>query len=56
MREIDLMEVGGFKVGHYTDEEAATGSTVILFDEMSPAGVDIRGGGPASRDSQILNP
>lgn len=56
MREIDLMEVGGFKVGHYTDEEAATGSTVILFDEMSAAGVDIRGGGPASRDSQILNP
>lgn len=56
MREIDLMEVGGFKVGHYTDKEAATGSTVILFDEMSPAGVDIRGGGPASRDSQILNP
>lgn len=56
MREIDLMEVGGFKVGHYTDKEAATGATVVLFDKMSPAGVDIRGGGPASRDSQILNP
>lgn len=56
MKKIDLIEVGGFKVGHYTDKEAATGSTVILFDEMSPAGVDIRGGGPASRESQLLNP
>lgn len=56
MKEIGIMEVGGFRVGHAQDEAAATGCTVILCDAMSPAGVDVRGGGPASRESQILNP
>ncbi|MCI8869774.1 MAG: P1 family peptidase [Lawsonibacter sp.] len=56
MREIGIMEVGGFRVGHAQDMEAATGCTVILCDRMSPAGLDVRGGGPASRESQILNP
>ena len=56
MKEIGIMEVGGFRVGHAQDLEAATGCTVILCDRMSPAGLDVRGGGPASRESQILNP
>ena len=56
MKEIGIMEVGGFRVGHAQNEEAATGCTVILCDRMSPAGLDVRGGGPASRESQILNP
>ena len=56
MKEIGIMEVGGFRVGHAQDERAATGCTVILCDGMSPAGLDVRGGGPASRESQILNP
>ena len=50
------MEVGGFRVGHAQDLDAATGCTVILCDRMSPAGLDVRGGGPASRESQILSP
>lgn len=56
MKEIGIMEVGGFRVGHAQDNEAATGCTVILCDKMSPAGLDVRGGGPASRESQILSP
>ena len=56
MKEIGIMEVGGFRVGHAQNEEGATGCTVILCDRMSPAGLDVRGGGPASRESQILNP
>ena len=56
MREIGIMEVGGFRVGHAQDLDAATGCTVILCDRMSPAGLDVRGGGPASRESQILSP
>lgn len=56
MKEIGIMEVGGFRVGHAQDEEAATGCTVLLCDQMSPAGLDVRGGGPASRESQILSP
>ena len=56
MKEINVMEVGGFRVGHAQDQEAATGCTVLLLDQMSPAGLDVRGGGPASRESQLLNP
>ena len=53
LKEIGIMEVGGFRVGHAQDVQAATGCTVILCDRMSPAGLDVRGGGPASRESQI---
>ena len=56
MKEIGIMEVGGFRVGHAQNEQAATGCTVLLCDTMSPAGLDVRGGGPASRESQILSP
>ena len=56
MKQIDIMEVGGFRVGHAQNETAGTGCTVVLLDKMSPAGLDVRGGGPASRESQILNP
>ena len=56
MKEIGIMEVGGFRVGHAHNFDAATGCTVVLLDQMSPAGLDVRGGGPASRESQILSP
>lgn len=56
MKEISIMEVGGFRIGHAQDHEAATGCTVLLCDQMCPAGVDVRGGGPASRETQLLSP
>ena len=56
LTEIALTEVGGFQVGHAEDSEAMTGCTAILFDDCSPAGVDVRGGGPASRETPLLNP
>lgn len=56
MKEINIMEVGGFRVGHAQDPEAGTGCTVVLLDNTAPAGLDVRGGGPASRESQILAP
>ena len=56
MKEINVMEIGGFRVGQVQDEEGMTGCTVLLFDEQAPAGVDVRGGGPASRETPLLNP
>jgi L-aminopeptidase/D-esterase-like protein len=56
MKEIPIMDVGGFRIGQAQNQEAATGCTVLICDEMSPAGVDVRGGGPASRETQILSP
>ncbi len=56
MREIDLMDIKGFKVGHADDSQAITGCTVVMFDRGVEAGVDVRGGGPASRETPLLNP
>lgn len=56
MKDISIFEVGGFQIGQAQDERAATGCTVFLFDECAPAGVDIRGGGPASRETPLLSP
>jgi L-aminopeptidase/D-esterase-like protein len=51
-----ITDVPGIKVGHYTDLEAATGCTVILCEEGAVAGVDVRGGAPGTRDTDLLNP
>lgn len=56
MKEIGLLEVGGFAAGQAQDEAGGTGVTVLLFDACAPAGVDIRGGGPASRETPLLAP
>ena len=58
----DLMEVAnitdikGIKIGHAQDVEGGTGCTVILCEEGAYAGVDVRGGGPASRETELLKP
>ena len=56
MKEIDLMDITGFKVGQEEDAVGITGCTVMIFDKPAPAGVDVRGGGPASRETPLLNP
>lgn len=56
MQEISIQEVGNFKIGNAENQEAATGCTVLLFEQGAPAGLDVRGGGPASRESELLKP
>lgn len=47
----------GFSVGHWTDRAAATGCTVILPPpEGAVASADVRGGGPGTRELDLLNP
>ena len=55
MKEIDFMEIGGFMVGQAEVADGITGITGMLMDKQSPAGIDIRGGGPASRETPLLN-
>ena len=43
-------------VGHYTDSIALTGCTVILFDRQLPTVVDVRGGSPGTRETDLLSP
>ena len=47
---------GGVLVGHWTDEEALTGCTVVVFPEGTTASGEIRGGAPATRDFALLAP
>jgi L-aminopeptidase/D-esterase-like protein len=42
-------------VGHWTDSEALTGCTVVLFDQATPAVVDVRGGAPGTRETDLLS-
>src|SRR6267142_2362457 len=51
-----ICEVGGVKVGHYTDRRRPTGCTVILTEEGATAGVDVRGSAPGTRETDLLNP
>ena len=55
-KEISLHDIKGIKIGHAQDVEHATGCTVILPEKKAICGVDVRGGGPASRENQLLNP
>lgn len=46
----------GFRVGHWTDERAGTGCTVVLPPLGNVASVDIRGSSPSSRELAHLDP
>ena len=56
MKEIPITDIQGIHIGQVEDKEAATGCTVIVSREGMRAGIDIRGGGPASRDVHLLDP
>ncbi|MBM3179386.1 MAG: P1 family peptidase [Chloroflexi bacterium] len=51
-----ITDVRGIEVGHAQDEEALTGCTVILCRKGAAAGVDVRGGAPGTRETDLLNP
>ena len=56
MKEIRLQDIEGFRIGSAENSEAGTGCTVIICEQGAPCSVDVRGGGPASRESELLNP
>lgn len=51
-----LTAVAGLEVGHYTDRANATGCTAILCRSGAVAGVDVRGGSPGTRETDLLQP
>jgi D-aminopeptidase len=51
-----ITDVPGLRVGNAHDERVASGVTAIVFDEPAVASVDVRGGGPGSRDTELLRP
>lgn len=55
-KEISIKEIKGIRIGQAENAEAGTGCTVFLSEKGMAAGLDVRGGGPASRESELLNP
>ena len=56
MKKIDIGDIEGFRLGNAENAEAGTGVTVIISEEGAVAGVDVRGGGPATRETDLLRP
>jgi D-aminopeptidase len=49
-----ITDVAGLKVGHAEDRKLGSGSTAIIFDTPAVASADLRGGGPGSRETELL--
>ncbi len=56
MREISILDIKDFKIGNAQDIQKGTGCTVIISEKGAVAGVDVRGGGPATRETDLLRP
>lgn len=51
-----ITDVPGIEVGHAQDDAALTGCTVVLCRKGAFAGVDVRGGAPGTRETDLLDP
>lgn len=51
-----LTAIAGIRVGHATHLEGATGCTVVICPDGTVGGVDQRGGGPGTRETDLLHP
>lgn len=51
-----ITDVPGIEVGHAQNKKALTGCTVILCRKGAVAGVDVRGGAPGTRETDLLEP
>src|SRR5579864_5624666 len=51
-----ITDVAGLLVGQAEDAAAITGTTVVLAEAPAVAAVDVRGGAPGSRETELLDP
>jgi L-aminopeptidase/D-esterase-like protein len=51
-----ITDISGIRVGHAGDAKLASGTTVIVFDRAVTASADVRGGGPGTRETALLDP
>ncbi len=50
-----LTDIAGVRVGHADDARLASGATAIIFDQPAVAAIDVRGGGPGTREDALLD-
>src|SRR5438270_11633500 len=53
---VTITDIGGVRVGHWTDAIAQTCCTVVLLPEGTVASGEVRGGAPAEREMALLDP
>jgi L-aminopeptidase/D-esterase-like protein len=51
-----LTDIAGVRVGHADDRSLASGVTAVVFDTPAVAAIDVRGGGPGTREGALLDP
>ncbi len=51
-----ITDIPGIRVGHAGDGKLGSGTTVVMFDKAVVASVDVRGGGPGTRETALLDP
>src|SRR5262249_45839385 len=51
-----ITDVPGLRVGHAQDERLGSGTTALIFDQPAVAAVDVRGGAPGPRETDLLDP
>jgi D-aminopeptidase len=51
-----ITDIAGVRVGHAADARAASGVTAVIFEEPAVASFDVRGGGPGTRETDLLDP
>jgi len=51
-----ITDVAGVRVGNADDAALASGATAVVFDTPAVAAIDVRGGGPGTRESSLLDP
>ena len=55
-KEIPVTDIQNIRIGQAENAAAGTGCTVFICESGMRAGLDVRGGGPASRESELLKP
>src|SRR5450432_2674571 len=50
-----LTDIAGVRVGHADDAKLASGVTAVIFDQPAVAAIDVRGGGPGTREGSLLD-
>jgi len=51
-----ITDIPGLRIGHAGDAKLGSGTTVVVFDAAVVASVDVRGGGPGTRETALLDP
>ena len=56
MKEIRFCDIEDIKLGHCHNEKGGTGCSVVICEKGATGGVDVRGGSPGTRETDLLNP